>query len=92
MFRIGKKETDLKTEELINNPNRLSNNSTNQQRDIEMNPINNNNNVNIVNEQNLIDNNSNYPNQNLANEYQENSLNYPSLDNNQKKAYEENLD
>lgn len=93
VFRIGKKETDLKTEEIINNPNRSSNANI-QQRDIEMNPINNiHNRIVESNPQSFNENITNLPNQNIGSDYPDNSLNkYPKLDNNEKKGFEENLD
>jgi len=89
VFRIGKKETDLKKEELINNPNR-SIKANSQPRDIEMNPINNN--IHDSSPHTFNEKTTYLPNQNIRNNYEENSLNYPKSDNNKKKGFEENLE
>jgi len=91
VFRIGKKETDLNTEEIINNANRSIQNNI-QPKDIEMNPIINNR-INDINPQNFNNrNNNNYSIPNDRNEFQDNSVNYPKLDNQKNKGYEVNLD
>lgn len=88
-FKIGKKETDLKAEELINNPNR-SNHTINQPKDVEMNPINNiRNNDNNIQDINIKFNNNN---QIINKEIDENSINYPYPKLVNKKGFEENLD
>ena len=75
---------------MINNPNRFSNANI-QARDVEMNKINDIR-IDVAIPQKLNENNSNIPNQNLRSDYSDNSMNYPKLDNNLKKGFEENLD
>jgi len=57
IFKFGKRETDIRTEEMINNNSKLGKDNINQNKDMEKNPINNfgnnqtnnNNNKNIYN-------------------------------------------
>ncbi len=93
-FKFGKKETDLKAEEIINNKNTNQNSNMGAQiKDLEINPINNKNNDNLNPHLDL--NYRDYQNQQHSNLYGKRidniAVNYPNISN-KNQDYEENLD